>query len=312
MSHSIALFPGQGSQYVGMGQKLLEAYPWTKAIFEEAEDASKVAIRRLCFDGPEDELKLTANTQPCLLTVSVAYWEVLKKELGLDIKHFAGHSLGEYSALVAAGKLDLSRAAFLVRERGEAMQRAVPAGVGGMAAVMKMSVSALEELCLKHSIGPYSVEVANYNSEGQLVIAGHKEAVKNLSEEASTFGARCIELPVSAPFHSSLMNAARAYMEPLLQETTFHSNANIVIPNISALEVSDYRAEYLIEQIDGPVRWIQSVEQAVSLGITRFIEFGPGKVLNGLVKRIVPKEGFEIVATDDFAEAIKLLQPKSE
>lgn len=305
--HTLAMFPGQGSQYVGMGQKLLEAFPWTKAIFEEAEDASKVAIRRLCFEGPEDELKLTANTQPCLLTVSVAYWEVLKKELGLDVQHFIGHSLGEYSALVASGKLDLARAAFLVRERGEAMQRAVPPGLGGMAAVMKMSVETLEELCLKHSKDNLSVEVANYNSDAQLVIAGHKEAVKALSAEASTMGARCIELPVSAPFHSSLMNAARSYMEPLLEESVFHKNDRMIIPNITAFEVSDYRAEFLIEQIDGPVRWIQSIELARSLGATRFIEFGPGKVLSGLVKRILPSEGFEIHPSDDFPALIKAL-----
>ncbi|RZA25730.1 MAG: [acyl-carrier-protein] S-malonyltransferase [Proteobacteria bacterium] len=309
MTNTIAMFPGQGSQYVGMGEKLLEAFPWTNAIFEEAEDASKVAIRRLCLDGPDEDLKLTANTQPCLLTVSVAYWEVLKRELGLSIQYFAGHSLGEYSALVAAGKLDLSRAAYLVRARGEAMQRAVPAGVGGMAAVMKMSVEALEALCLKHSHGSFSVEIANYNSDAQLVIAGHKEAVKSLAAEATTMGARCIELPVSAPFHSSLMNEARAQMLPLLRDTVFHKNENYVIPNISALEIKDYQPEFLIEQIDGPVRWIQSITQAQALGMTRFIEVGPGKVLSGLVKRIVPSDGScEIFATDDITQALASLR----
>lgn len=302
------MFPGQGSQYVGMGQKLLEAFPWTKAIFEEAEDASKVAIRRLCLEGPDEELKLTANTQPCLLTVSIAYWEVLKKELNLDIQHFAGHSLGEYSALVAAGKLDLARAAYLVRERGEAMQRAVPAGIGGMAAVMKMSIEQLEELCQKHSSGKTCVEIANYNSDGQLVIAGHKEAVKALAAEATALGGRCIELPVSAPFHSSLMFPAKTYMTPLLKESVFHKTETWVIPNITAEATKDYKADYLIEQIDGPVRWIQSVNNARSLGLTRYIEFGPGKVLNGLVKRILPKEGFEVHPTDDLAEAILALR----
>jgi [acyl-carrier-protein] S-malonyltransferase len=307
MKQSIAMFPGQGSQYVGMGKKLLEAFPWTMAIFEEAEDASKVHIRRLCLEGPEDDLKLTANTQPCLLTVSVAYWEVVKRELGLAVKYFAGHSLGEYSALVAAGKLDLARAAYLVRARGEAMQRAVPAGVGGMAAVMKMSVENLEGLCLKHSNNNngVSVEIANYNSDGQLVIAGHKQALKALATEAAALGARCIELPVSAPFHSVLMKAARSEMTPLLQDTVFHSNENFVIPNISALEIQDYRPEFLIEQIDGPVRWIQSISQAKTLGMTRYIEFGPGKVLCGLVKRILPSdESVEIHATDDITQAI--------
>ncbi len=308
---TLAMFPGQGSQYVGMGQKLLEAFPWTNAIFEEAEDASKVAIRRLCLEGPEDELKLTANTQPCLLTVSVAYWRVLNKELDLGITHFAGHSLGEYSALVAADKLSLARAAYLVRERGEAMQRAVPQGLGGMAAVMKMGVAQLEELCLKHSNDSQTVELANYNSDAQLVIAGHKEAVKALSAEAASLGARCIELPVSAPFHSSLMHPARTFMEPLLRASEFNKNTNVIIPNITAIETKDYIADYLVEQIDGPVRWIQSIDQAKNLGLTRYIEFGPGKVLNGLVKRILPKDGFEVHATDDVAEAILALKPHS-
>ncbi len=306
---TLAMFPGQGSQYVGMGQKLLEAFPAAKAIFEEAEDASKVAIRRLCLEGPEDELKLTANTQPCLLTVSVAYWQVLRDELGLDFKYFAGHSLGEYSALVAAGKLSLARAAFLVKQRGEAMQRAVAPGVGSMAAIMKMPSDQLEALCSKHSTSSTSVvELANYNSDAQLVVAGHKEAVKALCAEAATVGARCIELAVSAPFHSSLMQPARIFMAPLLSDSSFHKNETVIIPNINATEVSDYGPKYLIEQIDGPVRWIQSIEQARDLGLTRFIEIGPGKVLNGLVKRIVPKDGFTIHSTDDIVEAIATLK----
>ena len=308
---TLAMFPGQGSQYVGMGQKLLEAFPATKATFEEAEDASKVAIRRLCLEGPEDELKLTANTQPCLLTVSVAYWQVLRDELGLDIKYFAGHSLGEYSALVAAGKLDLGRAAFLVRQRGEAMQRAVPAGIGSMAAIMKMPTDQLEALCVKHSEGPFSIELANYNSNAQLVVAGHKEAVKALCAEASTLGARCIELQVSAPFHSSLMHPARSFMEPLLLESAFHQNDTHIIPNISAFDVKDYSPRFLIEQIDGPVRWMQSIETAKTLGCTRFLEVGPGKVLTGLVKRMVSKDGFEVLGTDDIVEAIAALRQQS-
>ncbi len=305
---TLAMFPGQGSQYVGMGQKLLEAFPETRAIFEEAEDASQIAIRRLCLEGPEDELKLTANTQPCLLTVSVAYWHVLNKELGLDINYFAGHSLGEYSALVAAGKLSLARAVLLVRKRGEAMQKAVPAGVGGMAAVMKIAPAQLEELCQKHSKGDKKVEVANYNSEGQLVVAGHIEAVKALSADASSLGGRCIELPVSAPFHSSLMRPAREAMEPLLNETSFVANGTWIIPNITATPTQAYGAEYLAQQIDGPVRWIQSIDAAQKAGLTKYVEIGPGKVLQGLVKRIVPKDGFEVIATDDIEAALAALK----
>ena len=308
---TLAMFPGQGSQYVGMGQKLLEAFPTTKAIFEEAEDASGVAVRRLCLEGPEDELKLTANTQPCLLTVSVAYWQVLRDELGLDVAYFAGHSLGEYSALVAAGKLSLARAAFLVRQRGEAMQRVVPAGVGSMAAIMKLPIDQLEALCLKQSTAQHSVELANYNSDAQLVVAGHKEAVKSLCVEASAAGARCIELAVSAPFHSSLMRPAREFMEPLLLASTFSKNATQVIPNITAVAVVDYDPRFLIKQIDGPVRWIQSIEQAKNLGLTRFIEIGPGSVLQGLVKRIVPRDGYEVRGTDDIVKSLTTLKTKA-
>jgi len=184
----------------------------------------------------------------------------------------------------------------------------VPAGVGSMAAIMKMPTDQLEALCRKHSTAGMSVELANYNSDAQLVIAGHKAAVQALCAEAGTLGARCIELAVSAPFHSSLMRPARDFMEPLLLESSFIQNDTVMIPNINALEVKDYGPRYLIEQIDGPVRWIQSIEQAKNLGLTRFLEIGPGKVLNGLVKRIVPKDGFIIQSTDEIEETIASLK----
>lgn len=305
---TLAMFPGQGSQYVGMGQKLLDAFPSTRTVFEEAEDASGINIRRLCLEGPEDELKLTANTQPCLLTVSVATWRVLKEEAGFSTDVFAGHSLGEYSALVAAEKLSLQRAAFLVRRRGEAMQEAVPAGIGAMAAIMKLSIEQLEALCKSCTTATEMVQIANYNSDAQLVVAGHKEAVKRLSDEATKLGSRAVDLPVSAPFHSRLMKPARDAMQPLLTDSPFASNGNRVIANISGEAVQDYGPQYLIEQIDGPVRWIQSMETAKELGLRRFLEVGPGKVLFGLVRRILPRDGFEIMASDDIVETVQALQ----
>jgi [acyl-carrier-protein] S-malonyltransferase len=303
------MFPGQGSQYVGMGQKLLDSFPYVKEVFEEAEDASQLHIRRLCFDGSETDLKLTANTQPCLLTVSVAYWKVLVEEVGFQAKHFAGHSLGEYSALVAAGKLSLSRAAYLVRKRGEAMQEAVPAGVGAMAAVMKMPIDELEALCSKHSRSDrHIVEIANYNNEAQLVIAGHTTAVLALCEELSQKGIRYVDLPVSAPFHSSLMKPARDKMEPHLAASEFRQNSHKIIPNLTADMVEDYNYRLLLEQIDHPVKWIQSVETAKQAEISKFVEIGPGKVLFGLVRRMVPREGFQVLSTDDITESLALFR----
>ncbi len=305
----LAMFPGQGSQYVGMGQKLLDSFPYVKEVFEEAEDACQLHIRRLCFDGSESDLKLTANTQPCLLTVSVAYWKVLTAETGFQAQHYAGHSLGEYSALVAAGKLSLGRAAFLVRRRGEAMQEAVPPGVGAMAAVMKMPIDELEALCLKHSRSSHHVvEIANYNSEAQLVIAGHTTAVLALCEELAQLGIRYVDLPVSAPFHSSLMKPARDKMEAHLAESTVHQNSSKIIANLTAELVEDYSYRLLLEQIDHPVRWIQSVETAKEAGLTRFVEVGPGKVLFGLVRRMVPRDGFQVIATDEMQESLPLFR----
>jgi [acyl-carrier-protein] S-malonyltransferase len=308
MSKTLAMFPGQGSQYVGMSQKLLEAFPYAKAVFEEAEDSCQLNIRRLCLEGPEEELKLTANTQPCLLTVSVAYWKVLQQEVGLKPDLYAGHSLGEYSALVAAGKLGLSRASYLVRRRGEAMQKAVPPGIGAMAAVLKLPVDQLETLCTKHSNPESRVEIANYNSDAQLVIAGHATAVLRLCEELKQLQVRYVDLPVSAPFHSSLMKPAKLDMQALLESSYFAKNSEGIIANVNASLVRDYNSQYLVDQIDGPVRWIQSIDSAKSEGIQRFIEIGPGKVLLGLVRRMVPRDGFEVIATDDIVETVKALQ----
>ena len=303
MSKVLAMFPGQGSQYVGMGRELLNEFPSVKVLFEEAADAARINIRKLCIDGPEDELKLTANTQPCILTVSVAVWKVLRDETGIEPAYYAGHSLGEYSAVVAAGKLNLGRAAFLVRRRGEAMQQAVPAGIGAMAAVMNVPADDLKARCEKINKKTNVVEVVNYNSPQQLVVAGHKKAVDELCSGLETDGLKFVMLPVSAPFHSSLMKPARDVMEPLLKESEFTTTSNEIIANVTGKVELDYNPTHLARQIDGAVLWTQSMETAAQLGCDTYIEIGPGRVLFGLGRRIVPKTS-KIMHTDEVVKTI--------
>ena len=303
---TLAMFPGQGSQYVGMGRQLLTEFPDSRIAFEEAEDATRINIRKLCLEGPEEELKLTANTQPCILTVSAAIWRVLDREAGFRANWFAGHSLGEYSALVGAGKLALSRAAFLVRSRGEAMQAAVPAGTGAMAAIIGIAPDALQARAIKASRPGRVVEVVNFNSPQQLVVAGHKSAVEDFVKSLEADKARCVMLPVSAPFHSSLMSKAREVMEPLLLDTPLCNSAEKVIANRSGRVEAPYQIQHLIEQIDHSVMWSQTLETAVAAGCIDYVEIGPGKVLTGLAKRQIPKEA-RLTHTDDIRAAITSL-----
>lgn len=303
MAKLLAMFPGQGSQFVGMGRELLNEFPATKSIFEEAEDASRLAIRKLCLDGPEDQLRLTANTQPCILTVSVAIWTVLRNETGLEPDYFAGHSLGEYSAVVATGRLDLGTAAMLVRRRGEAMQDAVPAGVGAMAAVMNITADALKDHCKAASRVDRKVEVVNYNSPQQLVVAGHKTAVDALCGALETAGVRFIVLPVSAPFHSSLMEPAREEMAPLLNDAIFVDNETKIIANLTGEVEKNYGPRFLIEQINSPVLWTQTLDTAVKEECETFLEIGPSKVLFGLARRCLPKTA-KLLHTEDVVKAI--------
>lgn len=304
---TLAMFPGQGSQYVGMGRHLLSEFPTSRLAFEEAEDAAGINIRKLCLDGPEEDLKLTANTQPCILTVSIAIWRVLESEAGLTADTFAGHSLGEYSALVASGKLTLGRAAFLVRRRGEAMQAAVPRNTGAMAAVMGVAPELLQAKAVNASRPGSIVEVVNFNSPQQLVIAGHKDAVETFVKSLEADKARCVMLPVSAPFHSSLMTKAKDAMAPLLRETLVRISSGKIIANRTGKIESPYQIEHLIEQIDHSVMWSQTLETAVAAGCTDFIEVGPGKVLVGLAKRQVPKDA-RLTHSDDTRAAITALK----
>ncbi len=300
------MFPGQGSQFVGMGRDLFSEFPAVKTAFEEAEDAAKINIRKLCFEGPEEDLKLTANTQPCILTVSVATWRVLVNEAGLKPDYFAGHSLGEYSAVVAAGKLDLGRAAMLVRKRGEAMQAAVPAGVGAMAAVMNIPGDDLKVRCAKVSKTGSVVEVVNFNSPQQLVVAGHKTAVDQLCAALEAEGQRFVILPVSAPFHSSLMAPAREAMTPLLNESKFVRNDTRVIANLTGKVEADYGASNLIAQINSAVLWTQTLETAQAAGCDTYAEIGPGKVLFGLARKTLAK-GVKLLHTEELKKTIEEL-----
>jgi len=295
------LFPGQGSQAVGMGRSCAQEFPEARAVFAEADQALGFALSRLCWEGPEAELQLTANTQPAILTASVALHRVLERS-GLRPDAVAGHSLGEYSALVAAGALELADAVVVVRRRGELMQAAVPAGVGAMAAFLAVDEALVREIAAA-AAGDEVCAVANLNAPGQTVIAGHRAAVERAVEEAKRRGARKVMLlPVSAPFHSPLMAPARRAMEPLLAALPLRDPVVPVVCNVDALALeraADIR-DALLRQIDQPVRWVESIERmSRELGIGAFVEVGPGRVLAGLVKRIVPQATVTSVGDPD-------------
>ncbi len=280
------IFPGQGSQSVGMGKALADAFPEAKAVFDAADDALHEKLSALCWEGPDDALKLTANTQPAILTVSIAAHAVFSKRFATAPSFVAGHSLGEYSALVAAKSMTLADAVKAVRARGTFMQEAVPAGVGTMAAVLGMDPVKISELCAEAAQGEV-VSCANFNDPAQTVIAGHTAAVERASELIKAAGAkRVLPLPVSAPFHCSLMQPVVPRLEAVLG--TF---ANPVVPVVSNVEATPNAdggrvKELLLKQVTGSVRWIESVQAMERAGVTRVVEIGPGKALCGMVKRI--------------------------
>jgi len=289
MSKTAFVFPGQGSQSAGMGKSLADTYPEAARIFEQADNALQFPLSKLCFEGPEDQLKLTENTQPALLTVSIAAHAVLIAK-GIRPDYVAGHSLGEYSALVAAGSLDFADAVRLVRKRGQYMQEAVPAGVGAMAALLKLPEDQLEGVLAEASQGEV-VSGANFNTPDQVVIAGHAGAVNRAAELAKTRGARrAVLLQVSAPFHCGLMTPAQERLKVDLDATAFRDLAVPLVNNWQAREVrtADEAREGLYYQVPNPVRWTETVRLLVASGVTRFIEVGSGSVLTGLVRNIDP------------------------
>ncbi len=288
MTSSIAfLFPGQGSQAVGMGKELAEKYPIARQTFQEADAALGFSLSQLCFEGPEDQLRLTKNTQPAILAVSVATWRVLQ-ESGVEPAWVAGHSLGEYSAHVAAGTLSFADAVRTVHNRGRYMQEAVPVGVGAMAAVLGMETETVRQICVDASHGEVC-EPANMNSPEQVVISGNRSAVERAVALAAERGAKkAILLPVSAPFHCSLMRPAQDRLAADLKALQMQSPSVPVMCNVDAMlvETADASRDALVRQVTGAVRWDECVRGLIASGAETFIEVGPGKVLWGLMRQI--------------------------
>src|SRR3954466_5207721 len=282
------IFPGQGSQAIGMGKELAEKFPVAGETFEEADDALGYKISDLCLNGPEEKLKLTEITQPAILTVSVAAYRVLH-EKGITPQYVAGHSLGEYSAHVAAGTISFADAVRTVRNRGKYMQTAVPAGVGAMAAVLGMKIAELDAVCREASTGSEVVTPANINSPEQIVISGHAAAVERASELAKSRGAkRAIMLQVSAPFHSPLMQPAQEALKPDLEKLLFRNPTVPVAKNFDGelTQAADISREALVRQVTGAVQWVKCIETLIAQRVTHFVEVGPGKVLCGLMRQI--------------------------
>jgi [acyl-carrier-protein] S-malonyltransferase len=286
--HTALVFPGQGSQRVGMGKELALQYPEARATYAEADDALGAAISKVCWEGPEDELTLTTNTQPAILTTSIAVYRVLAAR-GLVADVVAGHSLGEWSALVAAGALSLADAVRLTRLRGAAMQDAVPVGQGAMAALMGLPLDAAKTLCANASAAGEPCEPANLNGGGQIVISGHAAAIDRALANAKAAGAkRAVKLSVSAPFHCSLMKPAADKLAAALAPITIAAPRVPVVANVTAEPTQDPSTikRLLVEQVTAPVRWEESVQKLAALGTQRAFELGSGAVLKGLVKRI--------------------------
>lgn len=303
-----ALFPGQGAQAAGMGRELADTWPEAAEVFAAADEALGEKLSTLCFEGPEDELKLTRNTQPALLTVAVAAWRVLSSRVPAPTVA-AGHSLGEYSALVASGVLEFSDAVRAVRLRGEAMQDAVPVGVGAMAAIIGLEPGAVAELCAKARKSGEVLVPANFNAPGQVVVAGHRSAVERLIDEAPGAGAkRAIPLPVSAPFHCSLMDPAAERLASFLETLDFSAASFPVVANVDARPCDGLGAarERLIAQVASPVRWIETMQRIErDFEATFGVEFGVGRVLAGLSRKI--NDSLRVVSMSAAADLEKVL-----
>ena len=290
MKATAFIFPGQGSQYVGMGKEFFENFREARDVFQEADDVLHLPISSLCFQGPEEALKLTENTQPAVLTTSIAILRVLQAEKGVVPHVAAGHSLGEYSALVVSGALAFADAVQIVRLRGRFMQEAVPVGEGAMAAILGMERGEVEKLCEEAAQGEV-LTPANFNCPGQIVIAGHAKAVERAMERVKQEGKKAVPLPVSAPFHSPLMKPAGERLEKILEGIPIQDLKIPVVTNVEAdINRSKERVkELLVTQVWSPVRWEESMQKITGDGIEQILEIGPGKLLSGLMKRINPK-----------------------
>ena len=291
---SVLLFPGQGSQLIGMGAEFHNNFNLVKNFFREADEKLQFPISKIILEGPEDQLQLTKNTQPAILTVSYSIFQVLKKEFNFNFetfKYFAGHSLGEYCALVCAGSLEFSDAIYLLHERGKAMQTAVPVGAGQMIAVLGIKFEELNNLIVSSNLDNGICEIANDNADGQIIISGDKKSVEKFQDILKEKKIKTIPLKVSAPFHCKLMKSAADVMSSKINNTTFKKPSLEIISNVTASPVSEPEKikKLLIEQIYSTVKWRESLINMSKMGIINFIEIGPGKVLTGMVKRTLKK-----------------------
>jgi len=284
------IFPGQGSQIIGMGKEFFEKYNLVKELFKEADDILGFSLSQIILEGPKEKLDLTVNTQPAIFLISYSIFSVIKKEFKIDLnkaKYFAGHSLGEYSAISCANYLSFSEAIKLLRTRGDAMQNAVPKGEGGMIAVLGSSINIIEEILEKNK-NNFVIQIANDNSEGQIVLSGKNKDIDELIKLLKSNSIKNVRLPVSAPFHCKLMSKATNIMRNEIEKIDFKDGTNVLISNVTAGEISDKDElkKLLIDQIEKRVRWRESIINMINKGVNNFIEIGPGKVLSGLVKRI--------------------------
>ena len=304
------IFPGQGSQVVGMGKEFYDKFDLVKKLFKEADDTLNFSISKLILEGPKEELDLTVNTQPAIFLISYSIYNVINKEFNIDLskaKYFAGHSLGEYSALSCAGYLSFSDTLKILRIRGDAMQNSVPKGQGGMVAVLGSKVETIEKI-LKDNEQNLSVQIANDNSEGQIVLSGKTGDLDKLILILKENTIKNIKLPVSAPFHCSLMNKATNIMSDELNKLNFAESENKLISNVTAKEISNTNElkDLLIKQIENRVRWRESVINMINNDINHFIEIGPGKVLSGLVKRINKEVKIDTINNQGDIEGLKI------
>ena len=305
------IFPGQGSQSVGMGNELYKKFDLVKKVFREADSKLNYSISKIILDGPESDLKLTKNTQPAILTISYSIFKLITEEFNVDLKKditfYAGHSLGEYSALVASGSLLFTDAVLLLHQRGKLMQEAVPSGKGSMIAVMGLDLNEINKFIEEIKGDKGVCEVANDNSHSQIILSGDKSAIDEISKNLKNNKKKSIPLPVSAPFHCSLMKPAAKKMEKNIFETNFNNPRVQIVSNVTAQATknSDDIKKLLVEQIFSKVRWRESIEYMINNGVKEFIEIGPGKVLSGLVKRINDKVLSKSLNTIDEIQNLK-------
>jgi len=304
------IFPGQGSQTIGMGKDFFENYDLVRDLFKQADESLGISLSKIILEGPKEELDLTINTQPAIFLISYSIFQVMKKEFNFDLnnaKYFAGHSLGEYSALCAANYLSFTDTIKLLKTRGDAMQNAVPRGEGGMLAVLGSKVEIIEDL-LNDNKNNFIAQIANDNSEGQIVLSGRNSDLEKLIKVLKSRNIKNIKLPVSAPFHCQLMNSATEIMRNEIQKLNFLDSKNKLISNVTAKEISNKEdlKMLLIDQIENRVRWRESVVHMINNGVNHFIEIGPGKVLSGLIKRIDKNVKINTINSESDIKDLKL------